>query len=134
MTQPERLENTRLVEVTPLISPNAIKAKLPPTETAAAVVFGARRAIRDLIHGRDRRRLLVVVGPCSIHDPAAAYEYAEALKPVADATRDQLVIVMRAYFEKPRTTIGWKGLINDPHLDGSCDVATGLEIARTILL
>ena len=76
----------------------------------------------------------MIVGPCSIHDPEAAYEYADRLKPVADALRDRLLIVMRTYFEKPRTTVGWKGLINDPHLDGTCDIAAGMELARTILL
>src|SRR5262249_26408486 len=91
-------------------------------------------AIRDVIHGRDPQRLVAVVGPCSIHDPAAAYEYAEKLKRVAAATCEQLVVVMRTYFEKPRTTVGWKGLINDPHLDGSCDIATGLAVARRLLL
>jgi 3-deoxy-7-phosphoheptulonate synthase len=77
---------------------------------------------------------VVVVGPCSIHDPEAALDYARRLLEVAKATRDRLIVVMRTYFEKPRTTIGWKGLINDPHLDGSCDIATGLQLARTILL
>jgi len=130
----EQIENRNLAEVTPLIPPRAIKAQLPLTDVAAGVVLEARRAIRDIIHGRDAQRLVIVVGPCSIHDPTAAYEYAERLKRVADATREQLVVVMRTYFEKPRTTVGWKGLINDPHLDGSCDIAAGLELARTILL
>ena len=130
----EKIDNRNLVEVTPLIPPRDVKTKLPLTETAAQVVLQTRRAIRDIIHGRDRHRLLVVVGPCSIHDPAAAYEYAERLRPIAAATRDALVIVMRTYFEKPRTTVGWKGLINDPRLDGSCDIAAGLELARAILL
>ena len=130
----ERIENRNLVEVTPLIPPRTVKAKLPLTEMAANVVLAARRAIREIIHGQDRQRLVVIVGPCSIHDPAASYEYARNLKRVLDATREQLVIVMRTYFEKPRTTIGWKGLINDPHLDGSCDIGAGLELARSILL
>ncbi len=131
---PEKIENLNLIEVTPLIPPRTVKAKLPLTDAAARVVLETRHAVRDIIHGRDRRRLLVVVGPCSIHDPAAAYEYARNLKRVADATRDHLVVVMRTYFEKPRTTVGWKGLINDPHLDGSCDIPAGLELARSILL
>lgn len=121
-------------EVTPLITPAAVKAKLPLTERAAQVVLSTRQAIRDIIHGRDLHRLVVIVGPCSIHDPEAAIEYAHRLKRVADRTREHLVIVMRTYFEKPRTTVGWKGLINDPHLDGSCDIATGLQLARSILL
>ena len=127
----EKIENRNLLEVTPLISPRAVKAKLPLTADASRVVLETRHAIRDIIHGRDPHRLLVVVGPCSIHDRDAAFEYAERLLPVAQATREQLVVVMRTYFEKPRTTVGWKGLINDPHLDGSCDIAAGLELART---
>jgi 3-deoxy-D-arabinoheptulosonate-7-phosphate synthase (EC 2.5.1.54) len=127
-------DNCNIQEVTPLIAPAAVKAKLPLTETAAQVVLSTRQAIRDIIHGRDLHRLVVIVGPCSIHDPAAALEYAHRLKRVADQTREHLVIVMRTYFEKPRTTVGWKGLINDPHLDGSCDIATGLQLARSILL
>jgi len=130
----EAIENTNLVEMMPLISPSAVKAKLPCTPRVADVVLQARRAIRAIIRGADRRRLLVVVGPCSIHDRIAALDYAQRLARVAKATEDALVVVMRTYFEKPRTTIGWKGLINDPHLDGSCDIATGLELARDILL
>ena len=97
-------------------------------------MLDTRAAIRDLLHGRDTHRLLVVVGPCSVHDPSAALEYAHKLKRVADDLADHLLIVMRTYFEKPRTTIGWKGLINDPRLDGSCDIPAGLELARSILL
>jgi len=130
----EKIENRNLVAVKPLISPQAVKAKLPRTDRNSTVVFQARQAIRDIIHGRDRHRLLVVVGPCSIHDPAAAYDYAERLARVAAATREQLVVVMRTYFEKPRTAVGWKGLINDPHLDGSCDIEVGLMLARETLL
>ncbi|MBI1816778.1 MAG: 3-deoxy-7-phosphoheptulonate synthase [Deltaproteobacteria bacterium] len=130
----ERIENANLVDVLPLTPPTAAKAKLPRTERVTEVVLHARRAIRDIIHGRDRLRLLAVVGPCSIHDPEAALDYARRLVRVADAVGDHVVVVMRTYFEKPRTTIGWKGLINDPHLDGSCDIAVGLELARRILL
>src|SRR5919106_719927 len=130
----EQIENTHLVELRPLISPRAVKAKLPLTEEVATVVLRARQAIHDILHGRHRHRLLIIVGPCSIHDPEAAYEYAQKLKRVIDATHEHVVIVMRTYFEKPRTTIGWKGLINDPHLDGSCDIPAGLELARMLLL
>ena len=130
----EPIENRNLVGITPLIPPSAVKARSPLTPAAADVVLRTRRTIRDILHGRDRRRLVVVVGPCSIHDPAAACDYAEKLKRVADVTHDQLLLVMRTYFEKPRTTVGWKGLINDPHLDGSCDIAAGLELARRILV
>jgi 3-deoxy-7-phosphoheptulonate synthase len=131
---PEKLENRNVVAAIPLVSPLAIKTDLPITEAAANVVLKTRRAIRDVIHGRDLHRLVAIVGPCSIHEPDAAIEYAQRLKKVADATREHLVIVMRAYFEKPRTTVGWKGLINDPRLDGSCDIAAGLRLARSLLL
>ncbi|MBI3785603.1 MAG: 3-deoxy-7-phosphoheptulonate synthase [Deltaproteobacteria bacterium] len=134
MTAIESLENRNIMANTPLAPPRSVKNELPVNEEAAQVVAQTRQAIRDILHGRDRHRLLVVVGPCSIHDADAAYEYAARLKRLADATRERLVIVMRTYFEKPRTTVGWKGLINDPHLDGSCDVATGLSLARRILL
>jgi 3-deoxy-7-phosphoheptulonate synthase len=128
------IDNQHVIEIKALPSPRAIKTKLPITDEAAALVVETREAIRRILHGQDRERLLVIVGPCSIHDPEAAYEYASRLKPLADAVRDRLLIVMRTYFEKPRTTVGWKGLINDPHLDGTCDIATGMELARTILL
>ena len=128
------IENQNVLEIKPLASPRTVKGKFQTTEAAGSLVVQTREAIRDIIHGRDRERLLVIVGPCSIHDPEAAYKYADLLKQVVDATRERLLIVMRTYFEKPRTTVGWKGLINDPHLDGSCDIATGVELARTILL
>jgi 3-deoxy-7-phosphoheptulonate synthase len=128
------IDNQHVIEIKALPSPRAIKTKLPITDQAAALVVETREAIRRILHGQDRERLLVIVGPCSIHDQEAAYEYAARLKPIADALRDRLLIVMRTYFEKPRTTVGWKGLINDPHLDGTCDIATGMELARTILL
>jgi 3-deoxy-7-phosphoheptulonate synthase len=130
----EKLDNRNVTEVTPLVSPRSIKAKLPLTPAAAELVLNTRHAIRDIIHGRDNQRLVVIIGPCSIHDTDAGFDYAKRLKKVADDTQERLVIVMRTYFEKPRTTVGWKGLINDPHLDGSCDIATGLEMARALLL
>ncbi|MDF0643576.1 MAG: 3-deoxy-7-phosphoheptulonate synthase [Nitrospira sp.] len=128
------LDNQHVIEIKALPSPRAIKTKLPISDQAAALVVETREAIRRILHGTDRDRLVVIVGPCSIHDPDAAYEYADRLNVTADALRDRLLIVMRTYFEKPRTTVGWKGLINDPHLDGTCDIATGMELARTILL
>jgi len=134
MDHNEAIEDRHLTAVEPLVSPRAVKTRLPLTAAAASVVLEARHAIRDVLHGRDRRRLVAIVGPCSIHDPRAAFDYAARLKRVADATRDQLVVVMRTYFEKPRTTVGWKGLINDPYLDGSCNIPVGLELARRILL
>lgn len=130
----EPLENRNLESLAALEPPRALKRRLPAGTRAAATVRGARAALRDLIHGRDRRRLLAVVGPCSIHDEPAALAYAERLAPVARAASDALVVVMRTYFEKPRTTVGWKGLVNDPHLDGSCDIGHGLALARQILL
>src|SRR5574341_371337 len=132
MTRP--LDNQHVIEIKALPSPRVIKTKLPITDQAAALVVETRDAIRRILHGQDHDRLLVIVGPCSIHDPEAAYEYAAKLKTIAESLRDRLLIVMRTYFEKPRTTVGWKGLINDPHLDGTCDIATGMELARTILL
>jgi 3-deoxy-7-phosphoheptulonate synthase len=124
----------RPLERTPLKSPLAVKETLPATEATHRTVEKARKEIRDILHGCDNRRLIVVVGPCSIHDPAAAYEYAHKLKLVAEKTGKQLLIVMRTYFEKPRTTVGWKGLINDPDLDGSCHIEGGLLLSRRVLL
>jgi len=131
---PERIENRNVTKMIPLISPRALKARFPLPGATAAFGLQARRAIREILRGQDTERLVVVVGPCSIHDPEAAFEYAERLKRVADKTSEQLVIVMRTYFEKPRTTVGWKGLINDPRLDGSCDIGLGLQQARKLLL
>ena len=130
----KRLENTHLTEMTPLDPPGVVKADLPLGERAAAVVARARQELRDVIHGRDRRRLVAIVGPCSLHDAEAAFDYAEHLRRVAETTCDELLIVMRTYFEKPRTTVGWKGLVNDPHLDGSCDIGAGIRLARRILI
>src|SRR5439155_21560853 len=96
-------------------------------------VASAREVIREIIRGRDPR-LLCIVGPCSIHDPVAALDYAERLAKLHERVGERLFVVMRVYFEKPRTTVGWKGLINDPHLDDSCAIAEGLELARRVLL
>lgn len=130
----EPVDNRNVGEIKPLPPPREVKTGLPITPAAAELVLQTRHAIRDLLHGTDRDRLLVIVGPCSIHDPRVAIDYADRLKRVAAETRDQLLIVMRTYFEKPRTTVGWKGLINDPHLDGTCDIAAGFELARKVLL
>jgi 3-deoxy-7-phosphoheptulonate synthase len=110
-----------------------IMRELKAGETAMATTFVARSRIHDILRGADDR-LVVVVGPCSIHDPAAALDYAHRLKPLADELSHDLVIVMRVYFEKPRTTVGWKGLINDPHLNESFDINEGLRLARKLLL
>jgi 3-deoxy-7-phosphoheptulonate synthase len=130
----ETLDDRNLAAIRPLPAPQCLKAELPADACAHATVAQARSDVRDLLHGRDARRLLVVSGPCSIHDPDAALAYAERLAKLAERTRDALLVVMRTYFEKPRTTVGWKGLINDPHLDGSCDLPRGLRVARETLL
>ncbi len=124
-----RIENLR-----PLVPPMIlVDEELPITEQATATVTGARREIGDIISGRDQR-LLVIAGPCSIHDTKAAVEYAGGLKREADRLADDLLVIMRVYFEKPRTTVGWKGLINDPNLDGSFNINHGLRLARGLLL
>jgi 3-deoxy-7-phosphoheptulonate synthase len=122
-----------VVETCPLLSPAFVHSELPITEKAATLVAETRDRIRNILQGQDQR-LLAVVGPCSIHDVQAAYEYGEKLARLRAELKDQLEIVMRVYFEKPRTTIGWKGLINDPHLNGSYDINTGLRSARKLLL
>ena len=130
MTQ---LENLNIVAHEVLVTPEQLKAKLPVSEAVRESVQEAREAVRGILDRSDHR-LLIVIGPCSIHDVDAAREYAKRLRTLADELQDSLLIVMRAYFEKPRTTIGWKGLINDPHLDDTFCVAQGLEIARSLLL
>jgi 3-deoxy-7-phosphoheptulonate synthase len=129
----EAIEDRNLAGIRSLPAPRELKARLPLSAAAAETVSAARAGIRAAIHGRDPR-LVVVVGPCSIHDPEAALDYAARLAGLASELSGELLLVMRTYFEKPRTTVGWKGLINDPHLDGSCDVVAGLEIARQLLL
>ena len=128
------LENTHVSELVPLVSPSEMKRESVPSEKIQSLVVSSREQVRAMIHGRDARRLMVVVGPCSIHDPGAAHEYATRLGAVAEATREELLVVMRTYFEKPRTVVGWKGLISDPRLDGSCDIPEGLKLARSVLL
>ncbi len=128
-----RIENVNISEFTPLITPKALKTELPLSEKADATVADAREAVSAILTKRDPR-LMVVVGPCSIHDRGAALEYAERLSALSRELADRLFVVMRVYYEKPRTTVGWKGLINDPNLDGSYDVDKGLRKAREILL
>ena len=128
-----RIDDTRIGAVRPLITPALLQERVPVRDGTLALVEGARKAVADVLHGRDDR-LIVVVGPCSIHDHEQALEYGERLKAVADTLGDELLVVMRAYFEKPRTTVGWKGYINDPHLDGSFAINEGLERARRLLL
>jgi len=127
------IENTRVVSIDRLTTPAELKADLPLGEAAAATVARGRETVRALLTGEDRR-MLVIAGPCSIHDAAGALEYAGRLKGLSDELGERLLIVMRAYFEKPRTTVGWKGLINDPCLNGTCDVPAGLRRARELLL
>ena len=119
-------------QLDPIPAPRAFLRELPLTEEMSDLVLRSRQEIRDVLHGRDDR-LLVIVGPCSIHDPKAAHEYAERLAVVNRELNDRLVIVMRTYFEKPRTTIGWKGLINDPDLDGRFNIRKGMWLARKVL-
>jgi 3-deoxy-7-phosphoheptulonate synthase len=128
-----RIDDVRIGAVRPLINPALLQERVPLRDDTLTLVEASRRAIADVLHGRDDR-LVVVVGPCSIHDHAQALEYGERLQAVAEELRDELLIVMRAYFEKPRTTVGWKGYINDPHLDGSFAINEGLERARRLLL
>ena len=131
--QPVRTENLHVLELVPLITPRTLKAEMPASPAAIRTVVQTRRALRGILTGADAR-LVVVVGPCSIHDPAAALEYAGRLKKLRAEVSDELLVLMRVYFEKPRTTIGWKGLIYDPHMDGSADIACGLRTARRLLL
>ena len=119
--------------IVPLISPRALKAQFPMTELANQTVIKGRNEVVEILSGHDSR-LLVVVGPCSIHDEQAALEYAERLLNLADRVKETQCVVMRVYFEKPRTTVGWKGLINDPFLNGTFDIAEGLRRARRLLL
>ena len=129
----ERTQDINVRSLIPLVSPREMKEFLPLSEAACATVVRGRDAIRK-IQRREDPRLLAVIGPCSIHDEKAAIEYAQRLTAVAQRVQDRLFVAMRVYFEKPRTTVGWKGLINDPHLDGTFDVAAGIRKAREILL
>ena len=126
-------DDLRITGLRPLLPPAILMEELPITEAASTLVSGVREQASGIIRGEDDR-LLVVVGPCSIHDIDAALEYSELLGAAARRHERELLIVMRVYFEKPRTTVGWKGLINDPHLDGSFDINTGLRLARKLLL
>ena len=128
-----RIQDVHVIATEPLIAPHLLKNEMPVDEGIARTVVEARETIREILAGRDRR-LLCIVGPCSIHDPDAAIDYARRLAKLKDATSARLYLVMRVYFEKPRTTVGWKGLINDPHMDDSCDMREGLRIARRLLL
>ncbi len=127
-----QIENTRVKSVSRLIPPTTIKKQFPISPISAKTVYEGRNGVERILLGEDPR-LLIVIGPCSIHDPEAALNYARRLLALREEVQKHLFIIMRVYFEKPRTTTGWKGLINDPDLDESCDVAKGLVIARNLL-
>ena len=129
----QQFDDLNVVSQDILITPEALKTELPVSEAAEASVAAGRAAVRDILDRKDHR-LMVVIGPCSVHDVDAAIDYAKRLKALADKVADTLLIVMRVYFEKPRTTVGWKGLINDPHLDDSFKIEDGLHIGRKLLL
>jgi 3-deoxy-7-phosphoheptulonate synthase len=126
------IDDVRIKEIKELVPPAHVLREFPPTPAAAETTFEARQAIHRILYGADDR-LLVVIGPCSIHDCPAAMDYARRLKAEADRLQDDLLVVMRVYFEKPRTTVGWKGLINDPHLDNSFAINEGVRLARQLL-
>ena len=125
-------DNTRIVEKFDLITPNNVISEYPLTDEISKLVYGTRNEASQILHGKDDR-VLVVCGPCSIHDPVSAMEYAQLLKEARDSLSADLLIIMRVYFEKPRTTVGWKGLINDPDINESYDANKGLMLARKIL-
>ncbi|WP_010582947.1 3-deoxy-7-phosphoheptulonate synthase [Schlesneria paludicola] len=127
------LQDVHVRETVPLVSPKYLKQEETISDLAVRTVINSRESIKRILTGKESR-LIIVVGPCSIHDPVAALEYARKLKDLAARVEDKLLVVMRVYFEKPRTTVGWKGLINDPHLNDTFDIATGLRIGRRILL
>ena len=128
-----KLDNVNIDNQEILITPEELKRQLPATEDVKQGIAQNREIVRSIIDGADKR-LLLVVGPCSIHNPQEAIDYAEKLKALSESLDDKLFMVMRAYFEKPRSTVGWKGLINDPHLDDSFKIAEGLAVARKLLL
>ncbi len=125
-------DNLRITSSAPMVAPNELMEKYPLSENGSTSIFKTRQAIKDILEGRDNR-LMVIVGPCSIHDSKSAREYADRLIALRETLKENLLIVMRVYFEKPRTTIGWKGLINDPDLDESFNIDKGLKIARHLL-
>ena len=129
----DKLNDQNIDYIKPLIPPDVLKSNLRIDRETQEFVLRSRKIIGDIIKGRDKR-FLCIVGPCSIHDTKSAFQYATMLKQIADQFKDKLFIVMRTYFEKPRTTIGWKGMINDPHLNNTYKVNDGLHMARQLLL
>ncbi|MDP8243082.1 MAG: 3-deoxy-7-phosphoheptulonate synthase [Candidatus Hinthialibacter antarcticus] len=132
VTPSRETQDLHVLEAQPLLSPIELKRNLPMSDASAETVIQSRNSIKKMLINKDPRMLLIV-GPCSIHDEKGAIEYARRLKALSDEVSDKLLVVMRVYFEKPRTTTGWKGLINDPHIDGSLDIAYGLHKGREIL-
>lgn len=128
-----RIENLNIIAEEPIITPDELKQQYPLTDSITKTILDGQNTVKRILHRKDKR-LLVVVGPCSIHDIDAAKDYAQRLKKLSDELNDKLYLVMRVYFEKPRTTVGWQGLINDPYLDNSCKVEDGLKLARELLL
>jgi 3-deoxy-7-phosphoheptulonate synthase len=133
MTSPNPTQDLRIKEIKNVVLPTELHEEFPASEQSQELTSETRQAVHRILHGEDDR-LVVIVGPCSIHDPNAAIEYARRLRKVRDRLADRLLIIMRVYFEKPRTTVGWKGLINDPNLDGSFHINHGLRLARKLLL
>ena len=129
----KRVEDLNILSCSRLITPEQLKTELPITDAAARSVMEGRKIIKNILDRKDNR-LFIVVGPCSIHDPDAAIEYAARLQELSERVQDTLYLVMRVYFEKPRSTVGWKGLINDPHLNGSFEIESGLHISRRLLI
>ncbi|WP_081399974.1 MULTISPECIES: 3-deoxy-7-phosphoheptulonate synthase [Acinetobacter] len=127
------IDDVNIKSIQTLVTPNELKSELPLSDVASQTVLKGRETIRNILDGSDKR-LFVVIGPCSIHDPKAAHEYADRLKALSEKVKDTLYLVMRVYFEKPRTTIGWKGLINDPDMNDSFNIEKGLRIGRKLLL
>lgn len=129
----EKTFNTRIQKIEEMPTPRELKAELPLSDKAAEIVLNSREEIKNIIHKKDKR-LLAIVGPCSIHDTELALDYAQKLQKLRKEVESEIAIVMRVYFEKPRTTVGWQGLINDPYLNGTYDVITGIQIARKLLV
>lgn len=126
-------DDLRIRQIRPLIPPAILQEEIPITDEIVELVSSTRKQVADILHGRDNR-LVAIVGPCSIHDPVAAVDYAGQLKELSDQVKDQVLVIMRAYFEKPRTSVGWKGLINDPDLNESFHINKGLRLARRVLV
>ena len=129
----EKTQDVHIRDTIPLVAPRELKEKFPTTEEVATTVVNARETLIRILSGEEER-LLVMVGPCSIHNVESGFEYAQKLRMLADEVAERIFVIMRVYFEKPRTTVGWKGLINDPHLNDTFDIGRGVELARKLLL